>query len=65
MAIKSDISLFCSGEGCLFSSHCHRYVDGRGIDKHAAGYLWMEHCEEEERQAYLSLNNNIDIGENN
>lgn len=57
--MENDIYLFCSGERCLLRNDCHRFVDGKGIDKSAVGYSWMEHCDEEERQAYLSRQNNI------
>lgn len=54
--MKNDLLLFCTGEGCLLRNGCYRYTDGKEVDKRAAGFSWMGHCEEEERQAYLPLN---------
>ena len=52
---KLDISLFCEGVGCALASHCHRYVDGRGIRRDTPGYSWMHCCNEEERNGYVPM----------
>lgn len=54
--MKNDLLLFCTGKDCLLRDGCHRYIDGKELDKRASGYSWMEHCEEEERQAYVPRN---------
>jgi len=53
--MKNDITLFCTGDGCLLKAQCHRFVDGQRIDKNAAGYSWMASCDIEERNGYMPI----------
>ena len=47
----------CEGISCLLRERCERYVNGKSIDPHAAGYSWITSCSEEERPGYIPVTN--------
>lgn len=49
------LELFCEGVACSLRERCHRFVDGKAIDRHAAGYSWMSACDDEERNGYIPM----------
>lgn len=47
---------YCKGKGCLLAEMCQHYLDGQQIaDSDNEQYHWMDHCDEESREAFVSV----------
>lgn len=55
LKIMEGLQLFCEGAGCPLRDRCHRYTDGRDIDRHAAGYSWMSACDDDEHNGFIPM----------
>lgn len=45
---------YCLGRSCAIREHCRRYTEGQRLPD--GDWWWMEHCDIETRQAYISNN---------
>lgn len=58
--VNRDIT-YCNGKGCMLRNHCQRYQDGQRIIANHNGdtnqYYWMDNCNEENRDGYISTEN--------
>ena len=46
---------YCKGKGCLLANKCKRYLEGQRIaTSDDERYYWIDHCDEESREAFVS-----------
>lgn len=53
MPMKTDFT-YCEGKGCGLRNSCTRYLDGLTAANDHQTHSWMEHCDKESRECYIS-----------